>query len=94
MHNGSVTLPRAVTGDRAADLMRQFQHVMQCFLHTQEVVMHDLTLAYLGSGDRVGLGDDPEARLLPAGEARNPDGLPGQRCHSAESVFPSLGPSA
>jgi acyl transferase domain-containing protein/NAD(P)H-dependent flavin oxidoreductase YrpB (nitropropane dioxygenase family)/NAD(P)-dependent dehydrogenase (short-subunit alcohol dehydrogenase family) len=56
MHNGSQTLMHdgypgllpATTGEHAADMLRQFQHVMQCFLHTQEVVMRDLTTAFLG----------------------------------------------
>ena len=61
MHNGSQSLmihgsrampPPAPTGEHAADMLRQFQHVMQCFLHTQEVVMHDLTMAFLGAQNR------------------------------------------
>ncbi|HEY2158603.1 MAG TPA: acyltransferase domain-containing protein, partial [Isosphaeraceae bacterium] len=73
MHNGSQSLtmngaramPPASTGEHATDMLRQFQHVMQCFLRTQEVVMHDLTMAFLGTRNGAPPAMGHDLRLMP-----------------------------
>ena len=41
-------MPHPAGPAMAAELIRQFQQVMQQFLHTQQSVVHDLINAYVG----------------------------------------------
>jgi acyl transferase domain-containing protein/NAD(P)H-dependent flavin oxidoreductase YrpB (nitropropane dioxygenase family) len=65
--NGSRVMPPASAGEHAADMLRQFQHVMQCFLRTQEVVMHDMTVAFLGAQNGASVALDHELRGMQPG---------------------------
>jgi acyl transferase domain-containing protein/NAD(P)-dependent dehydrogenase (short-subunit alcohol dehydrogenase family) len=80
-----------------ADVIRQFQHVMQQFLQTQQSVMHDLIAAYRGSGSPAALPSaayvNGDSSYLAAGPMPEPFGYEVQPAADWREPHPEIAPN-